>query len=395
LYLLRSNHKDKHDKEAHDEMGFEDFFDIGLLKSHQGFHIMEMKDFLQQEAVTGHLKGKLPPNNSTDISDRPLWKYLDQVSDVTPEWSGKFLALPDRPGDFNLTNHHHPRLKERIKAFRGQGHNDRTAVYYDETLQKARHIFFPPDGRHRLLQHYYAFVFFAAPAMASFYRRFVRDYMRYKDPIQCLGAELVAAVRKDALETNPNGKGEYYALHIRRGDFQYKEVKLSAEEIVSNLRHEDGTPLIPAGSLVYVSTDDPDGKCRHCMVNRKPCNDYPMAERPRGCPKDTSWDAFRTAGWKIRFLRDYLAKGYLADANPNVHGMAESIVCSRAKIFAGTYYSTFTGYIHRLRGYHGLGEETYYHSDTFLMAAKMNRSVGQGFIREWRAGWTDDGGELI
>lgn len=46
--------------------------------------------------------------------------------------------------------------------------------------------------------------------------------MRYKDPIQCAGAELVAAVRKDSLKANPHGKGEYYALHIRRGDFQYK-----------------------------------------------------------------------------------------------------------------------------------------------------------------------------
>ena len=81
--------------------------------------------------------------------------------------------------------------------------------------------------------------------------------------------------------------------------------------------------------------------------------------------------------------------------NPNVHGQIESIVCSRAKKFAGTYYSTFTGYIHRLRGYHGLGEETFYHSNGYLMAARMNRSVGQGFIREWRAGWTDDGGEVI
>ena len=36
--------------------------------------------------------------------------------------------------------------------------------------------------------------------------------------------------------------------------------------------------------------------------------------------------------------------------------MIESIVCSRAKVFAGTYFSTFTGYIHRMRGYHGLGE---------------------------------------
>jgi hypothetical protein len=75
--------------------------------------------------------------------------------------------------------------------------------------------------------------------------------------------------------------------------------------------------------------------------------------------------------------------------------MIESIVCSRAKLFAGTYFSTFTGYIHRLRGYHGLGESTYYHSARYFNHARMEKSVGHGFSREWRAGWTDDEGGLL
>ena len=142
-----------------------------------------------------------------------------------PEWSGRFIAFPDRPGDFNLTEQHHPRCRQRLKAFRGQGFNDRKAVYYDQTLQAAHHIHFPAGDDHRLLQHHYAFTFFAAPAMASFYKRFVRDFMRYKDSIQCAGHELIQAVRQDALAFSPEGKGDYFALHIRRGDFQYKVCK--------------------------------------------------------------------------------------------------------------------------------------------------------------------------
>jgi hypothetical protein len=45
----------------------------------------------------------------------------------------------------------------------------------------------PGDAEHRLLQHHYAFAFFADTKMQSFYKRFVRDYMRYKDEIQCAG----------------------------------------------------------------------------------------------------------------------------------------------------------------------------------------------------------------
>jgi hypothetical protein len=201
LYLLGKTHKDKEDVEAHDEMGFEDFFDLDLLKSHKGFHMMHMEEFLEKEGVTGSLKGRVPPNNESDIWGPKLWHYLDVVADASPEWTGKFLAFPDKPGDFNMTGIYGQHTISRIKAFGGERH----AVYYTEELQQAHHIHFPADGMHRLLQHHYAFTFFANSEMQSFYKRFVRDYMRYKDNIQCAGAELVAAVRKDSLAINPNG----------------------------------------------------------------------------------------------------------------------------------------------------------------------------------------------
>lgn len=101
-------------------------------------------------------------------------------------------------------------------------------------------------------------------------------------------------------------------------------------------------------------------------------------------------------GWKLRFLRDFMHLPGLKDANMHIHPFVEVIVCSRAMKFAGTYYSTFTGYIHRLRGYHGLGEESYHHAPvgaTFLL--QDARSVGSGWMREWRAGWTNEDGELL
>lgn len=98
-------------------------------------------------------------------------------------------------------------------------------------------------------------------------------------------------------------------------------------------------------------------------------------------------------GWTLRFLRDYEKMGVLHEVNPNTHGMVETIVASRAAVFAGTYYSTFTGYIHRLRGYHGLGDHTYYHSKHFTRIPK--KRIGHGWWREFKAGWTDDAGNVI
>ena len=380
-------------------MGFEDFFDIELLKSHKGFHTITMKEFMETEACQGGLgseqtktKGMLPKGNNSEIWGQDLWWYLNKVADYTPEWAGRFMAFPDRPGDFKLAKAHHPKAAERLRAFAG----DRSPVYYDEAMQAMHHIHIPGDSNHRVLQHHYAFAFFASPDMQSFYRRFVRDFMRYKDNIHCHGADIVQAVRSDSLRLNPDGMGEYYALHIRRGDFQFKDVKIGADEIVKNLDFQvNGEPLIPKGALVYISTDDPKGLCVGCMVQRIPCEKYEKGKKPPGCPEDTSWDAFVRAGWNIRFLHDYTSKGLLKDVNPNLHGMIESIVCSRAKVFAGTYFSTFTGYIHRLRGFHGLGEATYYHSTNYIHSLQIKKSVGHGFSREWRNGWTDDKGGAI
>lgn len=130
--------------------------------------------------------------------------------------------------------------------------------------------------------------------MQSFYKRFIRDYVRYRDNIQCVGHELVKMVRQDSLALNPSSGGVYYALHVRRGDLQYKDVKISATEIVENLNITDdsGKLIIPPGSLVYISTDDPDGTCKGCTDKKgRACENLP-SPKPEGCPEDVSKDSY-------------------------------------------------------------------------------------------------------
>ena len=176
----------------------------------------------------------------------------------------------------------------------------RRVATYDAETRAARHVHVPAAGKHRLLNHFYAFGFFGDPDQRSFYRRFIRDNMRYIDDIQCAGARLVDAVRATSRTLGQNG--DFYALHIRRGDFQFKEVKISASKIVENL---GGHRVIPAGALVYLATDDPDGVCKNCMVNRKPCPVGPAAACVAGCQVDPSWDAFRRNGWVVTTMKNY------------------------------------------------------------------------------------------
>jgi hypothetical protein len=93
LYLLGATHKDESDKKAHDEMGFDDFFDLDLLRSHHGFNVLSMKEFLEKEAMAGGLHGEYPPQNSSDIWGQALWSYLSRVSRLFSVHFFNFLFL--------------------------------------------------------------------------------------------------------------------------------------------------------------------------------------------------------------------------------------------------------------------------------------------------------------
>jgi hypothetical protein len=155
LYLLGRTHTEA-DGKKRDEMGFEDFFDLNLLRGHKGFHVLSTKEFLQKEGCTGGLKGQLPPKNSSDIWGRELHHYLRTVADQKPAWSGRFLAMPNESDAMSTFNEAHfeslpADVKGRLQRFGGE----RKAVFYGKELQEAHHIHFQNGDHSRLLQHHY------------------------------------------------------------------------------------------------------------------------------------------------------------------------------------------------------------------------------------------------
>jgi hypothetical protein len=154
IYLLDKKHKDPEDKKEHNQMGVRDFYDMKLLKSQKGFHVTSMKKFLQKEAMSGNLKGKYPSRNDTSLWGGNLWRYLQDVADVRPQWFDMVVAFPDKNGDFKLATYNDSgRLQQFLLQY---DHNMvRKVAYYDESLQKAHHIHFPGGDSHRILQHHY------------------------------------------------------------------------------------------------------------------------------------------------------------------------------------------------------------------------------------------------
>ena len=51
--------------------------------------------------------------------------------------------------------------------------------------------------------------------------------------------------------------------------------------------------------------------------------------------------------WQVHFLKDYME--LLHGTKPSLYPMIESAICSRARVFSGTFKSTLSGYVHRLR----------------------------------------------
>jgi len=212
-----------------------------------------------------------------------------------------------------------------------------------------------------MLAHFYGYMYFSDPAIGNYYKRLIRDLLHFRPEINCAAGKIIKALQDEGraagLSIDANGAGGYSALHIRRGDFQYKKMKLSGDEWLMNTRD-----VLKKNEILYIATDEAD--------------------------KDF-FDPFRRAGFKLHFLSDYIESAALEGMDPNIMGMVETVVCSQGRTFIGTFRSTFSGYINRLRGYRGLPAKTsFYGSAEYKLKhhdwANVNRDT---YAREWPDGW--------
>lgn len=109
----------------------------------------------------------------------------------------------------------------------------------------------------------------------------------------------------------------YYAIHVRRNDFQYKHLFITAEQIYENIKN-----VIPDGSKLYIATDHEDKLFFEVLSNH----------------------------YELYFYDD-VVKGIQLNVHYNFIPMIEQLICSRAISFIGNDHSTLSSYVYRLRGY--------------------------------------------
>ena len=363
-YLLDSNKKRTgiHDH-LRDLSTFNTFFDLSKLR--ESIDVISMKEYMERVALAGLLSATPDPAKvqllGTGADTKWVWKFLENTSYVRQWEPGKmFLAFNLTKVDTSITSWSkesnkddsvvnpdtgstvrfgHIKYGQRAKLLAS---HDRKLVPYDKTMDSYRAIFFPGDYRntHRILTHFYSYVYFAEHKREHFYKRFVRDRLHYHDEIFCAASKVLRLIHMDAalvsgqpiprtennqtLGGDTNEGASFFAFHIRRGDFQFKETRLPANQIWESSKHLLDVKTPNNVKLIYIATDE----------------------------KDKNFFAPFKNGFEVRFLENYYEKAGLNDLNQNHIGMIEQIVCANAHTFIGTPRSTFTGYITRMRGYY-------------------------------------------
>ncbi|KAL9191271.1 hypothetical protein ACHAXT_000977 [Thalassiosira profunda] len=250
--------------------------------------------------------------------------------------------------------------QQKVKAFCDR----RNPIFFGSELASAPLVHFHAgEKHHRLLNHFYTFLYFADVKVDHHYKRFVRDFLHYTDKIWCAAGRVLDALEAEA--TKLAGKPGFSALHVRRGDFQYKKVKITAEDWYTATKE-----LFLPNEIVYIATDE---------TNRTFFE--PLARQ-----------------YNLRYLNDFTESAGLKDFDPNLLGMIDSIVASRGRVFVGTWFSTFSGYINRLRGYYGMrGASSYYSTpDRKFNTHKWEDASKVLTAREWPTAWVGiDGDEVV
>ena len=362
MYLLNKG------KGSDNHHGFDDYFPFEEIKKR--LPVITMEEFMKREAVTGHFTNQsdptsttilYPPGNKTvfngaNRNDRnAMWEYLRTIA-ACPPWKPmkQYLIIPPAPSIKNFyTSEKNKKEVERRREISAAGRDPRM---YDEywQSQKVIHYISKPGLGYRLLQHFYTFIHFDDVKVDRLMKRFIRDYVHYIDLIFCKAALIIQELLQ---EGSKKRVPRYSAFHIRRGELQYKEVKIPSAKILENVGHH-----IPAGQLIYIATDEKNKEF---------------------------FDDFKTRFPTIRFLDDYFPLAKLSEINPNYLGMIDQVICTQGDKFVGTWFSTFTGYITRMRGYVGWHDHTVWLGDKKHMNRYQHDENPKFpyYMREWNTSW--------
>lgn len=146
---------------------------------------------------------------------------------------------------------------------------------------------------------------------------------------------------------------------MRRGELQFVSVRIPASEWNATLAE-----WVEPGEVLFVLSDE----------------------------KDAGWFRPIRDRFEIYFLSDFEAELEGLE-DPNARGMVEQLVAAAppCRTFTGTFFSTFSGYVARLRAYHGHASDTFFYAAPHAKHAVLHDvsdAINQPYYnREWPLAW--------
>eukprot|EP00756_Hemistasia_phaeocysticola_P045674 Hpha_TRINITY_DN19424_c0_g1::TRINITY_DN19424_c0_g1_i1::g.45711::m.45711 len=311
----------------------ESFYDLETLAAAGGPPVVTAEEFAEKQGAGVN-------------SAEELYQWMRRKSDLSLEW------VPDKHALVFPTANDAPPLDRTGLGPVRQAVGQRRGVDV-RALAPHNWVHMPVHGweSRRYLSQFYGFLLFMNATHERRYWRLARDGLRYSDRIQCAAGAVVRRLREE-------GGGSFVSAHIRRGEFQQKPAWLGASQIVANTRD-----VLPAHRLLYVSTDE----------------------------KKREW--FAPFGIeRVRLFSDFKDLPEIQGLRSAEIGMVEQLIASQGDVFIGTWWSTFTALIMRIRGYLGKGSSQYFamldYKNEMVNSAPRARPSRTGWWREWPVAWT-------
>jgi len=244
MYLLRNDGSKKH-------RGLDEFFDMEGGYYRERVRFMTMEQFIAKEGIHGG-QFPVPADKMKDVLSasrvcNPTRKVMNWKSEGSPSCEIIHDYLVQYAVTANITATHHeclvfdagmynkgvPENPQSAKEFCDSG--KRKLVYMTKQMQEPSLMYIqggkPPT---RMLAHYYGYIHFTDVSIGNYFKRYIRDMLHFRHEIFCAAGKIVKflqdAAKADGFSIDGDGAGGYSSLHVRRGDFQYKKMKISAEE---------------------------------------------------------------------------------------------------------------------------------------------------------------------
>ncbi len=263
-------------------------------------NVITAKEFIEKEAITNQL-GIMPGEEVyADMHRTAIEKYFEDVARQYPGGVPDFklgkevIVLPFKPGEEVIITDSRRKDQDDFNNWLDGRH----IQPYTSEWSEAKFIYLKDVRKQRLLIPFYCLLRHSVNDKDMYFKRLVRDRLHVHDKFFCKAGQIIAMLREESTT------GCFNTMHVRRGDFQYKEQRNRTGMELFLITAND----FPDNSVLFIATDE----------------------------MNTSFFKPFQEHYNVKFLKDYEERAGLSEIPTKAWGQLDAIIASHGDIFYGT-----------------------------------------------------------